>query len=900
MGVRRDPVCERASMEELPASTEDRSERPDPRAVRSLFDRLQGLGPEDRVRLLRDTDVASVVVAEVQTLLAWTTEAENAESDPAGWSSDPRLGQVLQGTKARWRLDDVIGEGGAGRVYRAVDLDTGESSAIKVLDRTRTSPEKLARCRDEVRALRSLDHPGIVHVLDSRLDEGDADDRWIAVELVDGARTITEAALDLTASDDAGPTTGVLDLWRQAIDAVASAHRAGIVHRDLKPSNILVGTDGRVRLIDFGIARLIGLHAEGPTLSIDRTREGDLVGTPAYMAPEQVDPTLGMISTATDVHALGVVGYRLLTGRLPYAIGESLLSAAQAIRYVPPRDPRLLTPEIPESIALLIERCLAKDPHDRPTDATALAEMLALARRPSRSSETGHATGGGHGRRVAVTVVAITAAIIAGALLLPRSGGENTASNTSFDPITQSTDDVHGAGDSEMKFRSYLGAVVGGAIASGSTYAQDAVHWRVEDGGNGHWYEAVPFNGSVLSWEDAQSRASDRGGYLATFTSEDETIGYLSADADVNLSEAWMGLRQNLTSPDYQEPAGGWEWVTGEPVDWMNWDAGEPNNSTNNEFGGEYWGTLRINFGTRGTWNDYVPDYVGGARGGYIIEWSADCNNDGVVDYGQILEGSLSDSDSNGVPDCCETGSYCARQWTIENGGNDHWYAYVPEFVLTWNDLRDLARNIGADLVSITSSQEQDFLTAMLDATPGAWTQGATGPFIGAYQDPRDAEPASGWEWSDGENWTFTSWGIGEPNNSGGEDVACMSFKPTGTYWADTNQTGTYSNGVRFVTGAILEWSQDCNNDGIVDYGQILDGTFDDDDDNGIPDTCETPPCLGDITGNGQVDAADLGILLAVWNTNGKSNPAADINGDGTVNAADLGLLIANWGPCPE
>jgi len=481
-------------MEEQSASTElrsDRPDRPDPGAVRSLFDRLQGLGPEDRDRLLRDTDVASAVLAEVKALLSWTTTAEAAESDPSGWRSDSRLGHVLRTPAHHWRLDAVIGEGGAGRVYRAVEVDTGESSAIKVLDRTRSSPERLARFRDEVRSLQRLDHPGIVRVLDSNLDEqddsGDAEDRWIAVELVDGARTITEAALDLTAVDDAAATDRVLDLWADAIDAVSSAHRAGIVHRDLKPSNILVGTSGRVRLIDFGIARLIGVHAEGPTLSIDRTREGDLVGTPAYMAPEQVDPTLGTISTATDVHALGVVGYRLLTGRLPYAIGESLLSAAQAIRYVPPRDPRLLTPEIPEPIARLIERCLAKDPRDRPTDATELAEMLAQARRQSGSSMTGHATGGGHGRRVAVTVVAITAAIVGGAMLLPRSGGENTASITSFDPITQGTDDSRGAGDSEMKFRPFLGAVVSGAISSGSAYAQDYAELVMESDPIAYW-----------------------------------------------------------------------------------------------------------------------------------------------------------------------------------------------------------------------------------------------------------------------------------------------------------------------------------------------------------------------------------------------------------------------------
>ena len=101
----------------------------------------------------------------------------------------------------------------------------------------------------------------------------------------------------------------------------------------------------------------------------------------------------------------------------------------------------------------------------------------------------------------------------------------------------------------------------------------------------------------------------------------------------------------------------------------------------------------------------------------------------------------------------------------------------------------------------------------------------------------------------------------------------------------------------------MVEFSADCNGDGIVDSGQILDGTFDDANGNGVPDCCDAgtacDPCLGDITGNGVVDSADLGILLAVWNTDGKRNPEADINGDGTVNAADLGILLGAWGPCP-
>jgi hypothetical protein len=101
--------------------------------------------------------------------------------------------------------------------------------------------------------------------------------------------------------------------------------------------------------------------------------------------------------------------------------------------------------------------------------------------------------------------------------------------------------------------------------------------------------------------------------------------------------------------------------------------------------------------------------------------------------------------------------------------------------------------------------------------------------------------------------------------------------------------------------GAIFEFSADCNDDGIVDYGQILDGTYPDTDGNGVPDCCDAGvpcDCPADITGDGRVDAADLGVLLAVWNTDGGTIPEADINRDGTVNASDLGLLLGSWGLC--
>ena len=157
------------------------------------------------------------------------------------------------------------------------------------------------------------------------------------------------------------------------------------------------------------------------------------------------------------------------------------------------------------------------------------------------------------------------------------------------------------------------------------------------------------------------------------------------------------------------------------------------------------------------------------------------------------------------------------------------------------------------------------------------------------------------WGWITGEAWKYTNWQSGEPGCCA-PDEYWLDFNVGSGAWRDRQQCVAQYPDVLQPGIALVEWSADCNDDGIVDYGQILDGTYPDDDGNGVPDCCDDgvpcDGCLGDITGNGVVDAADLGILLAVWGSDGKSNPEADLNGDGIVDAADLGLVLGAWGPC--
>ena len=298
----------------------------------------------------------------------------------------PRIGTTIESNGGGWKLLELIGEGGDSLVFRAEwsgpeDRSTDRIAAIKIFDTRRTGRKTSSRFRTEIETLRRLDHPGIVRAFETNLD-GDGtnlESPWIAMELVSDPRWITDLTLNTGAGSDG--TKASLDLLLEACDAIAQAHARGIVHRDLKPSNLLVGSDGRVRVIDFGIAHL---QPDLRRSSMQRTIEGSLLGTPAYMAPEQVDISLGPVSPRTDVYALGVVAFRMIAGRAPYEIGDNLLAAVQAIRHVPPLDLRKLAPETPDSLIRLIDRSLSKRPEDRPTDASVLASEI----RATRSERT--------------------------------------------------------------------------------------------------------------------------------------------------------------------------------------------------------------------------------------------------------------------------------------------------------------------------------------------------------------------------------------------------------------------------------------------------------------------------------------------------------------------------------
>ncbi len=267
-----------------------------------------------------------------------------------------------------------LGEGGMGVVYRARDTRLGRDVALKLLpDKLATDEERSLRFQREAQIVSGLSHPGIAHLYDF---DRDGDVAFLAMELVEGP-TLRERL--------AGGPLGidlVLGCAAQVAEALAAAHRSGVVHRDLKPENIMATESGYYKVLDFGIARIEDLPGTDPTGTQTPTRTwatkaGTIIGTVAYMSPEQV---LGKPADArSDVFSLGSVIWELATGR-PAFRGDSEIATAHAIAYDDPPSMRSLRPEIPEGLELAVLKCLSKNPAERYGSAGELAQDLELLR----------------------------------------------------------------------------------------------------------------------------------------------------------------------------------------------------------------------------------------------------------------------------------------------------------------------------------------------------------------------------------------------------------------------------------------------------------------------------------------------------------------------------------------
>jgi eukaryotic-like serine/threonine-protein kinase len=260
----------------------------------------------------------------------------------------------------RYELSSRVAIGGMGEVWEATDLVIGRPVAIKILkDEYLGDPGFLERFRAEARHAALVNHEGIANVYDYGEEDGSA---FLVMELVPG-----EPLSSILEREHTLPPDRVLDVVAQTAMALQAAHAAGLVHRDIKPGNLLVTPDGRVKITDFGIARI--------TDQVPLTATGQVMGTVQYLSPEQASGQPA--SPATDIYSLGIVAYEALAGHRPFT-GESQVAIAMAqINDTPPDLPT----SIPEPVRRLVMACIAKAPSDRPTTTALLARAAQALRR---------------------------------------------------------------------------------------------------------------------------------------------------------------------------------------------------------------------------------------------------------------------------------------------------------------------------------------------------------------------------------------------------------------------------------------------------------------------------------------------------------------------------------------
>jgi predicted Ser/Thr protein kinase len=375
-----------------------------------------------------DTDPASELLSQRST--DFGLGDRHAAVQP---ESDPLVGREL----GEFVVSRLIAEGGMGRVYLARQRSPARDVAVKVLRPGRRSPAALKRFAREADLLARLRHPGIAQVFTagSAMIDG-VETPFFALEYVAAAEPLVRACdrrrLDVRRR---------LELFLDVCRAVAHGHDAGVVHRDLKPGNILVGADGRAKVIDFGIARIEEDDAAG------LTETGGFVGTRQYGSPEQCDG--GIVDQRSDVYSLGVILHELLTGRLPHDLaGKTLTETARIIRDTPPARLWIADRELARPAEAIAAKCLAKRPADRYASAGELAADIGrlLAGQPVVARPPGPlAAGLGWCRRHRTLAASLAAALVTAAAVTvvlsrpaaePPTGGDGAGPTAAFPNVS--------------------------------------------------------------------------------------------------------------------------------------------------------------------------------------------------------------------------------------------------------------------------------------------------------------------------------------------------------------------------------------------------------------------------------------------------------------------------------
>lgn len=306
-----------------------------------------------------------VTLAKIKSYLARRSAAPPAAASNGGPApaapavslrpGDLKLGDVIN----QYRLESLLGEGGMGKVYRATDVRLLREVAIKVVLGESVEDSQLDRFLQEARSLARVQHPGVITIYS--IEEQPL--HYIAMELVEGQEL--EAVLN---SGKPIAAAQAVDWTAQTLDALQAVHDKGILHRDLKPSNIMLDTNWRVRVMDFGLAKIV-------EEDLKLTKSGEVWGTPQYMAPEHVDPAFGELDNQTDIYAMGVILYQMLTGALPIK-AKSLPQILFELVSKTPDPPERLNADIPPELSKVVLRSLEKDKAKRYKTAREFASDL--------------------------------------------------------------------------------------------------------------------------------------------------------------------------------------------------------------------------------------------------------------------------------------------------------------------------------------------------------------------------------------------------------------------------------------------------------------------------------------------------------------------------------------------
>ncbi len=344
------------------------------RRLMDLFDEVCDLGAGERaarLEALRAEDDA--LARELHAMLA-ADEGEDIIDQAAaviateftlvqpGPPPRPSRQIAVPKTIGRYRVLRVLGEGGMGVVYEAEQDLPQRTVAVKVIRGQLATASLRKRFELETHILGRLNHPGICKIYEAATD---AESCFFAMELVDGKPLTTHA----DAKELGSPAR--LALFARVCDAVHHAHLKGVIHLDLKPANILVGEDGQPKVLDFGIARFVDPDSALTGLTLT----GQVLGTPAYMSPEQTALTPDALDARSDVYTLGAIGYELLTGRLPHDIkGKAVHEIIRIIREEDPRPISAAWPELRGDVETILGKALAREPEARYQSAAALAD----------------------------------------------------------------------------------------------------------------------------------------------------------------------------------------------------------------------------------------------------------------------------------------------------------------------------------------------------------------------------------------------------------------------------------------------------------------------------------------------------------------------------------------------